>query len=92
MRIPTHPGVVIKEEIAARNISANALAKALSVPQNRISEIIRQRRGVTAETALRLAAYFGNSPEFWLTLQVNHDLGKAKAESGAIIRKQVKAA
>ena len=90
MRIPTHPGVVIKEEIAARNISANALAKALSVPQNRISEIIRQRRSVTAETALRLAAYFGNSPEFWLTLQGNHDLGKA--ECGATIRKQVKAA
>lgn len=92
MRIPTHPGVILKEELSALDISANAFAKALCVPANRVSEIIRGRRGVSAETALRLAAYFGNTPEFWLRLQNNHDLGKARAESGAAIKKQVRKA
>ena len=82
MRIPTHPGLVIKEELQARNMSANQLARELGVPANRVSEIIRGRRRVTAETALRLATHYGNSPEFWLRLQMNHDLGRAAAEYG----------
>lgn len=89
MRTPTHPGTILKEELAARGLSANAFAKALGVPQNRISEIVRGRRNVTAETALRLAAYFGNAPEFWMALQTNHDLGRARAESGAAIEREV---
>ncbi len=92
MRIPKHPGKLLKEEIDARNMSASKLASALGVPANRISDIIRERRSVTAETALRLARFFGNSPEFWLNLQVRHDLGKANAEQGAVIRRTVKKA
>ena len=92
MRIPKHPGRLLKEEIEARDLSANKLASALGVPANRISDIIRERRNVTAETALRLARFFGNSPEFWLRLQIKHDLGKANAEQGAEIRRTVKKA
>ncbi len=80
MRIPKHPGKLIAEELAARKLSAAAFAKALRVPANRITEIIRARRDVSADTALRLAAFFGNSPEFWLQLQTNHDIGKANAQ------------
>ena len=92
MRITSHPGAILKEELGARGLSANAFAKALGVPQNRISEIIRGRRNVTAETALRLAAFFDNSPEFWMSLQTNHDLSKASVEYGAAIHKEVKKA
>lgn len=92
MRIPKHPGRLLKEEILARRMSASKLAAALGVPANRISEIIRGRRNVTAETALRLARYFGNSPEFWLNLQIKHDLGKTSVEQGADIRRTVKTA
>ncbi len=90
MRIPKHPGKLLKEEIDARDLSASKLAMALGVPANRITDIIRERRNVTAETALRLSQYFGNSPEFWLRLQIRHDLGKVNAEQGAEIRRTVK--
>ena len=89
MRIPTHPGLVIKDALQARKMSAHLLARELGVPANRISEIIRGRRRVTAETALRLAKYFGNSPEFWLRLQMNHDLGRAADEHGKEIKRAV---
>ena len=89
MRIPVHPGLVIKEEAEVRGLSANRLARGLGVPANRVSEIIRGRRRVTAETALRLAAFFGNSPEFWLRLQMNHDLGRAATEHGKEIKRAV---
>jgi len=92
MRIPKHPGKLLKREIEARQMSARKLAAALGVPANRISEIIRERRNVSAETALRLARYFGNSAEFWLNLQIRHDLGKANAEQGADINRTVKKA
>jgi len=75
-----------------RNLSANAFAKAIGVPANRISEIVRQRRGVSAETALRLAAYFRNSPEFWLRLQLKRDLGKVEIEQGEAIKRSVETA
>ena len=90
MRIPKHPGKLLKEEINARGLSASKLAMALGVPANRITDIIRERRNITAETALRLARFFGNSPEFWLRLQIKYDLGKANAEQGATIRRTVK--
>ncbi len=92
MRIPKHPGKLLKSEIEARQMSASKLAAALGVPANRISEIIRERRNISAETALRLARYFDNSTEFWLNLQIKHDLGKAQAEQGADIKRTVKKA
>ena len=75
-----------------RNLSANAFAKAIGVPANRISEFVRQRRGVSAETALRLAAYFRNSPELWLRLQLKRDLGKVEIEQGEAIKRSVETA
>ena len=79
-RIRTHPGEVLAEEfMKPTGLSARALAAELDVPANRISEIIRQRRGVTADTAIRLARRFGTTPRFWMNLQVAHDLSVAEA-------------
>lgn len=76
MRLPNiHPGEVLLEEfLQPFNITAYRLSKAVSIPQTRISEIIHGRRRITADTALRLSKYFGNSPQFWLGLQNDFDL------------------
>ncbi|PZR90298.1 MAG: addiction module antidote protein, HigA family [Stutzerimonas stutzeri] len=80
-RIRTHPGEVLREEyLEPLGMSARALAKALDVPGNRISDILRERRDVSADTAIRLGRYFGTDPRFWLNLQAAHDLSKAQAE------------
>ncbi len=80
-----HPGKILVEEfLKPLGPSANALA--LRVAANRITEIINGQRAVTADAALRLARYFGTSPEFWINLQAGHDLSKAKAEIGKQIR------
>ncbi|HEY8873982.1 MAG TPA: HigA family addiction module antitoxin [Stellaceae bacterium] len=72
---PVTPGDVLKEEFLAEyNLSQGALARAVGVSPNRITEIINNRRRITADTALRLSLYFGNSPEFWMNLQANYDL------------------
>lgn len=87
-RIRTHPGEVLREEfMEPLGLSANGLAEALGVPQNRISEIARERRQVTADTALRLARYFRTSAVFWLNLQTAHDLSKAEAEMAADVKR-----
>ena len=71
---PIHPGEVLREEfLLPHGLSANALAQALRVPAPRINDIVRERRGVTPDTALRLARFFGTTPQFWLNLQANHD-------------------
>ncbi|WP_448191024.1 HigA family addiction module antitoxin [Azospirillum sp. sgz301742] len=90
MRIRTHPGEVLREEfMAPLGISANGLAIALRVPATRIGEIVREQRGITADTALRLARYFGTSPEFWLNLQQAHDLSLARQTVGDSIAREV---
>ena len=90
MRFKTHPGEVLLEEfMAPLGLSANALATALRVPATRIGEIIKERRGVTADTALRLARYFGTTAQFWANLQTAHDLSKAEAEEGVKIARDV---
>jgi addiction module HigA family antidote len=72
---PVTPGEILKEEfIAQYDLSQGALARAVGISPNRITEIINNRRRITADTALRLALYFGNSPEFWMNLQANYDL------------------
>ena len=72
---PIHPGETLKEDfMVPHQLSANKLATMLAIPQNRISEIIRGRRGVSADTALRLEKAFGVSAQFWLNLQQQHDL------------------
>lgn len=89
-RVTTHPGEMLQEEfLKPLGISQNALAMKIRVPATRIGDIIHGRRGITPDTALRLARFFGNSPEFWLNLQLLHDLSKAKAEVGSLIEKEV---
>lgn len=85
MRIiaPIHPGEVLAEDfMAARTLSANRLALELRVPPNRLSEIIRGRRSITAETALRLARYFETSPDLWLGLRAEFDARTARGDGG----------
>ncbi len=82
---PVHPGEVLAEELAEINVSVSALARALDVPQSRMAEIISGKRSVTADTALRLGAYFNTSARFWLNLQAAYDLATAKARDGDAI-------
>lgn len=87
-----HPGVALKDELDARQLSASALALKLRVPPQRLHEIIRGERSITPDTALRLSRFFGNSAEFWLTLQTNFDLAVARKNFGARIDRDVEAA
>ena len=76
---PVTPGEMLKEEFLAEyGLSLNQLAKAIGISPNRITEIINDRRRITADTAVRLALYFGNSAEFWLNLQTHYDLKAAR--------------
>lgn len=88
----THPGLVLGEELAERNLSAGALAIRLRVAPQRIQEIVAGKRGITAETALRLGRFFGNEPEFWLNLQTAYDLAVLRREKGARIEAEVEVA
>ena len=88
---PIHPGVTLREDfMEPLELSANGLAEALGVPQNRISDIVRGRRGVTADTALRLERAFGVSAAFWLNLQSHYELEVARRDAGKIIEKSVR--
>ncbi|QCG95305.1 addiction module antidote protein, HigA family [Azospirillum sp. TSA2s] len=90
MRVKTHPGEVLREEfMEPLGLTANALSIALRVPATRIGEIVNERRGISADTALRLARYFGTTPQFWLNLQSDHDLSVAASEHGAEIERDV---
>jgi addiction module HigA family antidote len=87
---PIHPGEILREDLLVPlGLSANRLARDLRVPVTRISEILRGRRGITADTALRLARYFGSTPRFWLNLQAAHDLEVAERASLAAIERDV---
>jgi addiction module HigA family antidote len=80
---------VLKDELNARGLTAHALAIALRLPASRISQIVRGERGVTPETALRLARYFGGSAAIWLRLQVSYDLARAETELAAKIAAEI---
>ncbi len=86
---PVHPGEILADELEELGLTANALAGHLAVPTNRITAILKGQRGVTADTALRLARYFGTTPEFWLNLQTTYELRVAEIESGDQINAQV---
>jgi len=87
---PTHPGEVLREDfLKPLKLSQYALAKALGVPQMRISGIINGRRGITPDTALRLARYFGTSAEFWIGMQATYDLESARDRLGVGIEAEV---
>ena len=80
-RVRTHPGEVLREEyLLPLELSARALARALGVPANRVTEIIRGERDVSADTAIRLGRYFRTDPRFWMNLQAAHDLSKAEQQ------------
>ncbi|MDE2997837.1 MAG: HigA family addiction module antitoxin [Gemmatimonadota bacterium] len=79
---PVHPGEILRDELDALGLSANALAKALGVSVNRITMILNGRRGVSADSALRLARYFGTTPQLWLNLQTSWELRRAEIEAG----------
>ncbi|MBI3660825.1 HigA family addiction module antidote protein, partial [Candidatus Acetothermia bacterium] len=80
---PVHPGEVLLEEfLKPMKISQNRLALDIGVPPRRINEIVLEKRSITADTALRLARYFGMSPQFWLGLQADYDLDMAMDELG----------
>ena len=87
---PVHPGEVLREDfLRATGMSANALAKALRVPAPRINEVVRERRGITADTALRLARYFGGDAQSWLNLQAVYDLRVAEIANAKKIEREV---
>ncbi len=88
--VPIHPGEFLREDfLVPLGLSANALALALRVPVTRISEIVRERRGITADTALRLARYFGTTPDFWMKMQMSYDLALASREVTAQIEMEI---
>ncbi len=87
-----HPGRILKREMTARNLSANKLALALRVPSGRITQILNGKRGISAETALRLARYFNNSAQFWMNLQSRYDLVTVEQNIGAKVIAEVEQA
>ncbi|MBX3664608.1 MAG: HigA family addiction module antidote protein [Burkholderiales bacterium] len=87
---PVHPGEILREDyLAPLDMSANALAKALNVPAPRINDVVRERRGITADTAMRLARYFGGDARSWLNLQAAYDLRIAEQAIGKRIEREV---
>ena len=89
---PVTPGAMLKEEfLAGYGLSQSRLAKAVGISPNRIAEIVNNRRRITADTALRLGLYFGNSPEFWMNLQSHYDLKMARRKLKPQDEKRIKA-
>jgi antitoxin HigA-1 len=88
--IPIHPGRILKRELAAREMSANRLALSLRLPSGRITDILNGKRGISPETALRLGRFFGNSPRFWLNLQMAFELAVAEREIGEKVAEEVR--
>jgi len=87
---PIHPGEVLREEfLVPLGVNAHALAMDLKVPAPRINDIVRERRSITPDTALRLARYFGTTPQFWLNLQTSYDLKIVERENGPKIESEV---
>ncbi len=87
---PVHPGEILREDfLIPLGMSANALSKALNVPAPRINDIVRERRGVTADTAMRLARYFGGDARSWMNLQAAYDLRVAEIENAKRIEKEI---
>jgi len=87
---PVHPGEILREDLMdPLGLSINGLARDLRVPVTRMSEIVNRRRSITADTALRLARYFGSSPQFWMNLQAAYDLDLVTRASAERIQRDV---
>ena len=88
---PIHPGEILREEfLVPFGLSINELARQLSIPVTRVSEIVNERRGITADTALRLSRYFGTTPEFWINLQTAYELEVAERMLGNEIYQRIR--
>src|ERR1700734_1385483 len=87
-----HPGRLLKRELTVRELSANRLCVDIGVPSGRITDILNGRRSITADTAVRLGRYFGNSAQFWLDLQGQHDIALLEHERSAEISRRVRPA
>ena len=90
--VPVHPGRILKRELAARRMTISAFAAALKLPEGRVRGIIAGQRPLAVEVALRLARYFGNSPQFWMNLQIAYELALAERAIGARVRSEVRRA
>ena len=90
--VPIHPGRILRRELEARGLSANALARALRVSSGRIVDILNAKRSISAETALRLGRYFGNDALFWINLQAQYNLAVAERDVGKQIAREVEKA
>ena len=89
-RIATHPGALLREQIEETGLTVHRVARDIGLPSTRLHEIVHERRGVSAETAIALGAFFGQSPEFWMNAQKTHELSKALIENGNDIRARVR--
>ena len=88
---PVHPGEILREDfLAPLGMSVNGLAQALRVPATRLHEIVKERRAVTPDTALRLARYFGGDAQSWLNLQASYDLKVVQRDAGALIEQEIR--
>lgn len=87
--LAVHPGRILKRELAARELSANRLAIALRLPSGRITDILNAKRGISPDTALRFARYFGNSARFWMNLQTAFDLAEETRRKGKRIDAEI---
>ena len=84
-----HPGRLLKRELAARKLSANRLALSIGVPSGRITDILNGRRRLSADTAVRFGRFFGNDPQFWLSLQSQYDIAIVERDHGEEIAQQI---
>jgi addiction module HigA family antidote len=89
MPLIAHPGRLLRRELDARGLSANRLGHGFGVPSGRITDILNGRRGISADTAVRLGRYFGNRAQFWLDLQSQYDIAVVEREHGAEITRRV---
>lgn len=92
MRVLAHPGRLLRRELEARALSANRLALNIGVSSGRITDILNGRRSISADTAVRLGRYFGNSAQFWLDLQGQYDIAMVEREKGGEIARWVRPA
>ena len=86
-RTPIHPGEILSEELEELGVSPTELSRQIRVPANRISQIVNGKRAITGDTALRLAHWFGTSPQFWMNLQALYDVRMAEQEAGTEIKR-----
>lgn len=88
--VPIHPGGTLRDELEARGLTAGALAKAIGVPVGRVADIVRERRAISPDTALRLGRLFGNGADFWIGLQAQYDVAKARKALGKRLDREVR--